>query len=53
MKVRLGEWNVREQNEPYPHEDYTVDTKTVSLQHPREIYDYISVGGLYKISQSS
>eukprot|EP00094_Tigriopus_californicus_P005848 TCALIF_05636-PA protein Name:"Similar to Sb Serine proteinase stubble (Drosophila melanogaster)" AED:0.18 eAED:0.19 QI:0/-1/0/1/-1/1/1/0/269 len=27
MRVRLGEWNVREQSEPFPHEDYEVERK--------------------------
>jgi len=31
MKVRLGEWNVREQSEKYPHEDYDVEKK---YEHP-------------------
>lgn len=31
MKVRLGEWNVREQSEKYPHEDYDVEK---TYEHP-------------------
>ena len=34
MRIRLGEWNIRSQDEPYPHEDYKIEAKYVVL-YPR------------------
>ena len=31
MRIRLGEWNVRSQSEPFPHEDFEMESKHV---HP-------------------
>ena len=32
MRIRLGEWNVRSQNEPLPHEDYALESKHVRFE---------------------
>ena len=33
MKVRLGEWNVREQSERLPHEDFEVEEKIIHADY--------------------
>lgn len=29
IRVRLGEWNMKDTNEPQPHEDYDIERKEV------------------------
>ena len=29
IRVRLGEWNMKESSEPLPHEDFEIDRKEV------------------------
>jgi len=29
MQVRLGEWDIRSRSEPFPHEDYRIESKYV------------------------
>lgn len=31
IRVRLGEWNMKDTNEPYPHEDFDIERKEVNF----------------------
>ena len=33
MRIRLGEWNVRAQNERLPHEDYRLEAKVNTIAY--------------------
>lgn len=38
MRIRLGDWNVREQSEKLPHEDYEVESKSIHPDYKPETF---------------
>ncbi len=49
MRIRLGEWNIRSHSEPYPHEDYELESKHVHPEYnPKNFRNDIAMVRLAK-----